>query len=140
MEQGRLIRVAFLVAAFASLAGLAADQERAPETRYRSLLDDLGPQPNLKSLAASSVDFRGCNGGGGPVVDFWTTDVKSLYDLKTPETDARVGDPFGCHVNDYWTVNVADLYTLTSALADSSDPAIKLIELSIASAEAGEDP
>ena len=66
----------------------------------------------------------------------------SLKTLATAETDFRSNDRDGNHVNDFWTANVAGLYTLTnSALPgntpnDTGDPSIKLIELSIASADA----
>ena len=137
MEHRRLIRGTFLVAAFMWLF-VAAAQERPSTTVYRSLLDDLTPEPSLKSLAASSVDFRGCDGGEGLVVDFWTFDMNSLYQPKAPEPDARVHERFGCRVNDFWSGDIAGLYTLTSAaLSDPSDPAIKRIELSI---EADQDP
>src|SRR6185295_8162746 len=44
------------------------------------------------------------------------------------------------HVNDFWTADIKGLYTMTSAAVSGSsnattDPAIKLIELSIASAD-----
>jgi len=66
----------------------------------------------------------------------------SLKTLATAETDFRSNDRDGNHVNDFWTANVAGLHTLTnSALPgntpnDTGDPSIKLIELSIASADA----
>jgi hypothetical protein len=125
---------------FAALAAISPSEPRG--TEMRSLLDDLTPAPSLKELAAASRDFRGCDGSGEHVADFWTADVAGLYQRKSVElSDARANDRTGCHVNDFWTVDVVGLYTLTSAAGvdDPNDPAIKLIELSVASAEA-EDP
>jgi hypothetical protein len=93
-------------------AALAAFPPSEPRgTEMRSLLDDLTPAPSLKDLAAASRDFRGCGGGD------WN------------------------HVADFWTADVVGLYALTSAAGvdDPNDPAIKLIEISVASADA-EDP
>ena len=65
----------------------------------------------------------------------------SLKTLSTAEADFRANDRDWNHVNDFWTGNVAGLYTMTSAAVTSNnantttDPAIKLIELSVASAE-----
>jgi len=66
----------------------------------------------------------------------------SLKTLASAEADFRSNDRDGNHVNDFWTANVAGLYTLTNGAVpgatpnDSTDPAIKLIELSVASADA----
>jgi type IV pilus assembly protein PilA len=66
----------------------------------------------------------------------------SLKTLSTAEADFRANDRDWNHVNDFWTGNVAGLYTMTSAAVTgnnantTTDPAIKLIELSVASAEA----
>ena len=66
----------------------------------------------------------------------------SLKTLASAEADFRANDREGNHVNDFWTANVAGLYTLTNAAIPgatantSTDPAIKLIELSVASADA----
>src|SRR5205814_1790487 len=65
----------------------------------------------------------------------------SLKTLTTAEADFRANDRDWNHVNDYWTGNVAGLYTMTSAAVlgkaanTTTDPAIKLIEISIASAD-----
>jgi prepilin-type N-terminal cleavage/methylation domain-containing protein len=66
----------------------------------------------------------------------------SLKTLSTAEADFRANDRDWNHVNDFWTFNVAGLYTMTSAAVvgnaganSTSDPAIKLIELSVASAD-----
>src|SRR5262252_841220 len=65
----------------------------------------------------------------------------SLKTLASAEADFRSNDRDSNHVNDFWTGNVAALYTLTSAAVtgntpnSTSDPSIKLIELSLASAE-----
>jgi prepilin-type N-terminal cleavage/methylation domain-containing protein len=65
----------------------------------------------------------------------------SLKTLTAAEADFRSNDRDGNHVNDFWTADVKGLYTMTScavkgALNDTTDPAVKLIELSIASADA----
>jgi prepilin-type N-terminal cleavage/methylation domain-containing protein len=65
----------------------------------------------------------------------------SLKTLTSAQADFRANDRDGNKVNDFWTGNVSGLYTLTSAsiLGNSNlttDPAIKLIELSLASADA----
>jgi prepilin-type N-terminal cleavage/methylation domain-containing protein len=66
----------------------------------------------------------------------------SLKTLSTAEADFRTNDRDWNHVNDYWTFNVCGLYTMTSAAVvgsaganSTADPAIKLIELSVASAD-----
>jgi len=66
----------------------------------------------------------------------------SLKTLSTAEADFRANDRDWNHVNDFWTFNVSDLYTMTSAAVtgftganSTADPAIKLIELSVASAD-----
>jgi len=65
----------------------------------------------------------------------------SLKTLASAEADFRSNDRDGNHVNDFWTANVSGLYTMTnSAIAsavpnDTTDPSIKLIELSVASAD-----
>src|SRR5580765_1320779 len=65
----------------------------------------------------------------------------SLKTLSTAEADFRANDRDWNHVNDFWTGNVAGLYTMTSSAVSGSaansttDPAIKLIELSVASAD-----
>src|SRR4029077_13220517 len=65
----------------------------------------------------------------------------SLKTLSTAEADFRANDRDWNHVNDFWTFNVAGLYTMTSAAVTgnqagtTTDPAIKLIELSVASAD-----
>ena len=66
----------------------------------------------------------------------------SLKTLTSAQADFRSNDRDGNHVSDFWCANVAGLYTMTSgaitgATANSTtDPSIKLIELSLASADA----
>jgi type IV pilus assembly protein PilA len=65
----------------------------------------------------------------------------SLKTLSSAEADFRSNDRDWNHVNDFWTYNVAGLYTMTSSAVSgnnansTTDPSIKLIELSIASAD-----
>ena len=65
----------------------------------------------------------------------------SLKTLTSAEADFRSNDRDWNHVNDFWTANVAGLYTMTSAAIlgatanSTTDPSIKLIELSVASAD-----
>ena len=64
----------------------------------------------------------------------------SLKTLTSAEADFRANDRDWNHVNDFWTANVAGLYTMSScavlgAANLTNDPAIKLIELSVASAD-----
>jgi hypothetical protein len=65
-----------------------------------------------------------------------------LKTLSSAEADFRANDRDWNHVNDFWTANVSGLYTLTSAAVrgaepnSTTDPSIKLIELSVASADA----
>src|SRR5690242_19845524 len=66
----------------------------------------------------------------------------SLKTLSTAEADFRANDRDWNHVNDFWTYNVCGLYTCTSAAVTGAanangtqDPAIKLIELSVAAAD-----
>jgi hypothetical protein len=66
----------------------------------------------------------------------------TLKTLSSAEADFRANDRDGNHVNDFWTANVSGLYTMTSAgvkgaeANSTTDPSIKLIELSVASADA----
>jgi type IV pilus assembly protein PilA len=65
----------------------------------------------------------------------------SLKTLTSAEADFRANDRDGNKINDFWTGNVSGLYTMTSAaivgsVNSTTDPALKLIELSIASADA----
>ncbi|HZE99657.1 MAG TPA: prepilin-type N-terminal cleavage/methylation domain-containing protein [Planctomycetota bacterium] len=64
----------------------------------------------------------------------------SLKTLTSAEADFRANDRDWNHINDFWTADVKGLYTMTSAAVSGAsnstiDPAIKLIELSIASAD-----
>jgi Tfp pilus assembly protein PilE len=65
----------------------------------------------------------------------------TLKTFSSAEADFRANDRDGNGVTDYWTANVSGLYTLTSGAikgtdADSTtDPSIKLIELSAAAAD-----
>ena len=65
----------------------------------------------------------------------------SLKTLSSAEADFRANDRDWNHVNDFWTANVAGLYTMTSSAVtgntanSTTDPSIKLIELSVASAD-----
>jgi prepilin-type N-terminal cleavage/methylation domain-containing protein len=65
----------------------------------------------------------------------------SLKTLTSAEADFRANDRDWNHVNDFWTANVSGLYTMTSAALtgntanSTTDPSIKLIELSVASAD-----
>ncbi|HLY75639.1 MAG TPA: hypothetical protein VKU80_16070 [Planctomycetota bacterium] len=66
----------------------------------------------------------------------------TLKTLTSAEADFRANDRDWNRINDFWTADVKGLYTMTSAAvrgaeANSTvDPAIKLIELSVASADA----
>ena len=65
----------------------------------------------------------------------------SLKTLSSAEADFRANDRDWNHVNDFWTGDVKGLYTMTSAAVtgntanSTTDPSIKLIELSVASAD-----
>ena len=64
----------------------------------------------------------------------------SLKTLTSAEADFRANDRDWNHVNDFWTGDVKGLYTMTSAAItgnsnSTTDAIIKLIELSIASAD-----
>src|ERR1043165_6336621 len=68
-----------------------------------------------------------------------TTPLKTL---STSEADFRTNDRDWNHVNDFWCFNVCGLYTMTNTAVaghagaqTTADPAIKLIELSVASAD-----
>src|SRR5436190_2162884 len=65
----------------------------------------------------------------------------SLKTLASAEADFRSNDRDWNHVTDFWTADVKSLYTMTSGAVSgagggTTDPAIKLIELSVASADA----
>src|SRR6185295_535530 len=65
----------------------------------------------------------------------------SLKTLTSAEADFRANDRDWNHVNDFWTADVKGLYTMTSSAVagntanSTTDPSIKLIELSVASAD-----
>jgi prepilin-type N-terminal cleavage/methylation domain-containing protein len=65
----------------------------------------------------------------------------SLKTLASAEADFRANDRDWNHVNDFWTADIKGLYTLTSTAItgntanSTTDPSIKLIELSVASAD-----
>jgi hypothetical protein len=64
----------------------------------------------------------------------------SLKTLSSAEADFRANDRDWNHVNDFWTGDVKGLYTMTSAEVRGAgtspkDPPIRLIELSVASAD-----
>lgn len=65
----------------------------------------------------------------------------ALRTLSSAQADFRANDRDWNHINDFWTADVKSLYTLTSAawtggLVDTRDPSIRLIELSVAAADA----
>ncbi len=61
----------------------------------------------------------------------------SLKTLATAESDFRANDREDNKVNDFWTGDVAGLYCMTSAaIAGNADVPLKLIEVSIAGADA----
>ena len=66
----------------------------------------------------------------------------SLKTLASAEADFRANDRDWNHENDFWTADVKGLYTMTAAAApgarpnDPKDPSIKLIELTVAAADA----
>jgi len=65
----------------------------------------------------------------------------TLKTLTSAEADFRANDRDGNKVADFWTGDVKGLYTMTNAAVagnsnSTTDPAIKLIELSVASADA----
>jgi hypothetical protein len=68
--------------------------------------------------------------------------MTSLRTLSSAQADFRVNDRDWNHVNDFWTGDVKGLYTMTSAAVQgaeansTTDPSIKLIELSVAAADA----
>jgi type II secretory pathway pseudopilin PulG len=68
----------------------------------------------------------------------------SLKTLSSAEADFRANDRDWNHVNDFWTGDVKGLYTMTSAAEKGAgtspkDPPIKLIELSVALADADQN-
>jgi prepilin-type N-terminal cleavage/methylation domain-containing protein len=65
----------------------------------------------------------------------------SLKTILSAEADFRANDRDGNRINDFWTFNVAGLYTMTSVAAPgTADGPIKLIDLSIAAADADGTP
>ena len=65
----------------------------------------------------------------------------SLKTLTSAEADFRANDRDWNHVNDFWTADVKGLYCLSNgaivgAASVTTDPPLKLIELSVASADA----
>ena len=64
----------------------------------------------------------------------------SLKTLTSAQADFRANDRDWNHVNDFWTGDIKGLYTMSSAAVSgkasvTTDPPIKLIELSVASAD-----
>ncbi len=128
-----------------------APVEQDPWQRF----SERGASDSLRTLSAAEADFRGCDRDWATVNDFWATDISGLYTL-TPAAaddapgeapaleagpaDARANDRDWCHVNDFWMSEVRGLYTMSSAdvsgsTNSTSDSAIKLIELSVSSAD-----
>jgi hypothetical protein len=66
----------------------------------------------------------------------------TLKTLASAEAHFRANDCDGNRVNDFWTADVKGLYTMTSAVGpgatphNPADPSVKLIELSLACADA----
>ena len=61
----------------------------------------------------------------------------SLKTLTSAQADFRSNDRDGNKISDFWTADVAGLYTMTNAaIAGNKDAPLKLIELSIAGADA----
>jgi len=79
-------------------------------------------------------------------VDYERSASTYLKTICSAEADFRANDRDWNRVNDFWTADVKGLYTMTSALVSgaigpgaegwTSDPSIKLIELSLACADA----
>src|SRR5205085_4832160 len=64
----------------------------------------------------------------------------SMKTLAVAESDFKVNDRDGNKINDYWTADVKSLYTLTNTAVSgagggTTDPPIRLIELTLASAD-----
>jgi hypothetical protein len=158
MDQTRLIRIAFLSIAVAAILGLGAFQ-RSPqeggagsdpsgeEESEGARFSRRSARASLLALARAESDFRGCDGGNERVADFWTAEIAGLFTMTSaslersapPEVDAPANDPEGCHLSDFWTAEVRGPYTMDGALPDPPDSAIKLIEVSVASADADEE-
>ena len=88
----------------------------------------------IAAIAIPGLLSSGCRGSSER---YASTTLKTIA---TAEADFRANDRDWNHVNDFWTGDVKGLYTMTSAAekgarGDTADPAIKLIELSTASAD-----
>jgi hypothetical protein len=110
-----MIRGAVLVVVFAILLGAASQEEARRDEHHRTLIE----------LSSQEADFRGCD-RPNPPDESPTAEVDS-----TTGVDFRANDRNGCHVNDFWSNDIAGLYTMTGAAEAATDPAIKLIELSL---------
>ena len=86
--------------------------------------------------------WRACPGFKSAFEDWWydsgcgphfrsRTAATSLKTITSAQADYRANDRDGNHLNDYWRGDIAGLYTIQSCNGD----AIKLIELSVASAD-----
>lgn len=89
-------------------------------------------------VAFLAIPTRTCCGQRASNERNATTTLKTIT---CAEADFRSNDRDGNHVNDYWTANVSGLYTMTSSevkgaqVHSTTDPSIKLIELSAAVAD-----
>src|SRR5262249_53857667 len=90
------------------------------------------PVPPWKAeLAVLSAGVYG-DGQSGNLAANERNGSTSLKTICTAEADFRANDRDWNHVNDFWTADVAGLYTCK----DSAGQSIKLIELSVALADA----
>jgi hypothetical protein len=122
-----MIKGAVLAVAFAILLGAASQEETRRDDHHRMLIE----------LSSQEADFRGCD-RANPPDESRTAEVDS-----TTGVDIRANDRDWCHVNDFWSNDIAGLYTMTGAAEAEAgtDPAIKLIELSVFTVdEDGGDP
>ena len=79
MGKTRLIHAVLLAASFFPWIPPVADENVSDEARQGERWSERLGSVSLKTLSADEVDFRGCDGGGQPAVDFWSADVWGLY-------------------------------------------------------------
>lgn len=97
------------------------------------------PEHDTRALPAAEPDFRAndrdwCGGG-----NFWTSDGKGLYTMTSASAEARKTEALRGLTAGYWDgigLWHGDLWILDRLVADRVDPAIRLIELSVESADA----
>jgi hypothetical protein len=156
MVKARLIAVALLAA-----GALALVPAPTPVAKDDAGVDESDEWQRFSATCASASLRTSGETDPDRVAEFWAADVSRYTTTKSgPPCDSaadcassrlavadeqppihRADDRSGCSVNDFWTADVRGLYTLSGAAVvdTAADPAIRLIELSVASEDTDPD-